>query len=86
MNYILKYKKKMIKGKGKKKNIVTRDKCKVNTSVPLLILLKSKNQIPLLHVSLKTIKKVEIDKIIHQFHVGYMSFPFSKKKDIQRIS
>ena len=58
------------------KKIVGGYKLKVIISVPLLRLLKENNRVTLLHMSRKTIKEIEADKIILQFYVGYIYSPF----------
>ena len=63
-------------GEVKYKKIGTGEKYKVYASVPLLKILKENDCVPLLHMSLNNIKDVETDKMVTQFHVGYMSIPF----------
>ena len=79
MNSILQYDDDMTKEKGQNKKIVSGDKWKVNASVTILISLKSKYRVPLLHMSRKTIKEVETDKIIPQYHVNSIYLSFSKQ-------
>ena len=54
INYISQYDYNMTKEKETDKNIDAGDKTKVNSSVPLLILLKENYHLPLLHVLKKT--------------------------------
>ena len=77
--YISQYDDNKTKEKDTDRNIETRDKYKVDFSFPILKLLKENDRAPLLHISRKNIKYVETDKMIHQFHVGYMSMLFSKQ-------
>ena len=76
MNYIPQYRENMTKEKEKYKKTDTGDNRKFYDSVTLLKLTKSKNCVKLLHMSIKKIKYVDTDKMIAQFHLGYMSMPF----------
>ena len=80
MNYISQYDKNMTKGEYTDKNIQTGGKWKVDSSVPLLKLLKANDLLSLFRMSCNNIKYVETDDIIPQFYVVYMSMPFSKKR------
>ena len=48
----------MTKGKGKNKSIFIGDKFRVDASVPLLKLFKSKDRVPMLYMSCNKIKDV----------------------------
>ena len=84
MNYISQFDDNTTKEKEKDKNIDTGDKWKVNSLVSLLSLLKANNCVPLLQIIFKTIKHVETDKMINQFHVEYMPMSFSKQDNTFR--
>ena len=84
MNYISQFDDNTTKEKEKGNNIDTGDKWKVNSLVSLLSLLKANNCVPLLQIIFKTIKHVETDKMINQFHVEYMPMSFSKQDNTFR--
>ena len=73
------YDDKMTKEKDKQKNIETGDKWRIDASVTLLKLLKANDRVPLLHMIHKNIKDAKTHNMITQFHVGYMSIPYSKQ-------
>ena len=64
VNYISQYDDNMTKEKNKYKKNDTRDKCKVNSSAPLLKLLKDNYCDFLFNMIRNTVKRVETDKTI----------------------
>ena len=75
-NYIPQYDENITKEKERDKNIETGEKWKLYASVNLPKLLIANDSVQLLHMIQKKIKYVNTDKIITQFHVGYMSIIF----------
>ena len=75
MNYTPQYYDKMNKQKEQDNNIDTGYKWKLYASVPLLELLKTNYHVPIFHLSSKKIKDIDMEDMIPQFCVGYMSMP-----------
>ena len=75
MNNIPQYDDKMIKEKGKDKNIITWVKWNGCASVTILKLLRENDCVPLLHMIRKNIIYFDTDKMVTQFIVGYISMP-----------